>query len=454
MYKNYKKENGQIIVLLALSLVVVVVVAALAVDGGMIYSERRFAQNAADASSLAGGGVILQNLTPVTGTEAAFCTSVSSLVADAVSAAQTIAASNNVASLPYIGTFNDESELGADFKHGVAVVCNGTDRYIDVYVRITSSISTAFAHLIYPDALVTTNEAVTRAIPKQNLGMGNAIISLSELCINNEDGMEFNGSSVTITIEGGGVHSNSCMNANGNQLVVNVPEGGVTLVYSEPDFNPDNNVNKPDFTTDPIGGSGVVVINYPDPPVCVPGEHLDGNTYSPGTYDGIQMTANNDTWIFEPGIYCMTGDLKITGGTVSGDGVTFYMIDGDVDISGGPTVLLAAPYDPDDEFFGLLFFMDINNTGQIKLTGNNNSYFAGTVYAPSGEIIVGGTSDITTFDSPLCALIEDLPDTCQATTFSTQLIGNYVKVSGSTEMDILFDESMTFAPDGWIYLRR
>ncbi|MBE0685229.1 MAG: Tad domain-containing protein, partial [Anaerolineaceae bacterium] len=53
---NKRQESGQIIVLLAVSLVVVMMVAALAVDGGMIYSERRFAQNAADASALAGGG--------------------------------------------------------------------------------------------------------------------------------------------------------------------------------------------------------------------------------------------------------------------------------------------------------------------------------------------------------------------------------------------------------------
>jgi uncharacterized membrane protein len=56
-----EQEKGQIIILLAVSMVVVMVVAALAVDGGMIYTERRFAQNAADASGFAGGGVILNS---------------------------------------------------------------------------------------------------------------------------------------------------------------------------------------------------------------------------------------------------------------------------------------------------------------------------------------------------------------------------------------------------------
>src|SRR5665648_110652 len=52
------EESGQIVVLLAVSLLALLVVAALAVDGGMLYSERRFAQNAADSSSLGAAGYI------------------------------------------------------------------------------------------------------------------------------------------------------------------------------------------------------------------------------------------------------------------------------------------------------------------------------------------------------------------------------------------------------------
>jgi uncharacterized membrane protein len=61
-----KQESGQIVVLLSISLLVLLIVAALAVDGGMIYSERRFVQNAADAASLAGGGSVLNYMEGVT----------------------------------------------------------------------------------------------------------------------------------------------------------------------------------------------------------------------------------------------------------------------------------------------------------------------------------------------------------------------------------------------------
>ena len=53
--RKLSSERGQAIVLVALGFVVLLGFAALAVDGSMVYADRRFAQNAADAASLAGG---------------------------------------------------------------------------------------------------------------------------------------------------------------------------------------------------------------------------------------------------------------------------------------------------------------------------------------------------------------------------------------------------------------
>jgi uncharacterized membrane protein len=54
MKRKHPSESGQAIVLLAISIVVLLGFTALAVDGGMIFSDRRHAQNAADAAALAG----------------------------------------------------------------------------------------------------------------------------------------------------------------------------------------------------------------------------------------------------------------------------------------------------------------------------------------------------------------------------------------------------------------
>ena len=56
MKRRKNTENGQAIVVIAFAFIVLVALAGLAIDGGMVYSDRRHAQNASDAGSLAGGG--------------------------------------------------------------------------------------------------------------------------------------------------------------------------------------------------------------------------------------------------------------------------------------------------------------------------------------------------------------------------------------------------------------
>jgi uncharacterized membrane protein len=51
-----KSEKGQALIFLALGMVVFLGFVALAIDGGMLFSDRRHAQNASDASALSGGG--------------------------------------------------------------------------------------------------------------------------------------------------------------------------------------------------------------------------------------------------------------------------------------------------------------------------------------------------------------------------------------------------------------
>lgn len=52
--KHFNSEKGQAIVYLVIGLVVFLGFVALAIDGGMVLADRRDAQNATDASALAG----------------------------------------------------------------------------------------------------------------------------------------------------------------------------------------------------------------------------------------------------------------------------------------------------------------------------------------------------------------------------------------------------------------
>jgi hypothetical protein len=460
--QDRKQESGQIIVLLAISLLVLIIVSALAVDGGMIYSERRFAQNASDASSLAGGGAILnymetkltvdgKDIYQVTGKDFTSCTDsrIVTAIQNSVSAAQTVASNNNFPGLDYLGlyTYNSNGTWtphpngshDMDANHGIIIYCNPIDKYIDTQVKITSQVSTSFAHLIFSDELVTTNIAISRARPRMNVAFGNGIVSLSDDCVNNTDGMEYTGTG-TINVIGGGIHSNSCLIARGNVKV----SGGAGITLSDPSVTL---IGGATLTPAATGGQDKLKLEIPEEPICSTAGSISGNTYQPGSYpSGIKIT--NGTWNFASGTYCLKDDLEITGGTIRGYGVTFFMKEGDVRITGNADVRLTATYDSSDLMAGMLIYMAVDNPGLITLVGTDTSLFTGTVLAPTGNIEAGGTSDGVTLDEAGC----DAMDSCEAATFNVQLIGWYVKVVGTSVLDVYYDDSLNHYIVGKMHL--
>lgn len=57
-----KDERGQSMILIALAIVGLIAIIGLAIDGGRLHTNRRLAQNAADAAALAGGRLLLEGL--------------------------------------------------------------------------------------------------------------------------------------------------------------------------------------------------------------------------------------------------------------------------------------------------------------------------------------------------------------------------------------------------------
>jgi hypothetical protein len=93
--------------------------------------------------------------------------------------------------------------------------------------------------------------------------------------------------------------------------------------------------------------------------------------------------------------------------------------------------------------------MDKLNPGVITLVGNDDSFFSGTIYAPTGTISIGGTSDTITYDKTLqCEPTLADPLKCQKVVFSTQLIGLNVKIAGTSGIAILYDESTSASESG------
>ena len=179
-----------------------------------------------------------------------------------------------------------------------------------------------------------------------------------------------------------------------------------------------NECNKPaenthEFT-DPYAGT-------PEPALTAPCEAQNsfggspGSVYDigPGRYCGgmdIRRTVNLD-----PGVYIIDGgglDIN-SSAVVRGSGVTFYLTNNaDISINGSADIQVSAP--TSGAYSGIVVFADRDNDSSIqyKINGNSDSFFSGAVYAPSGMIVMNGSST----SGGGC----------------TQLVGRLVKVNGGT----------------------
>lgn len=441
MIEHKASERGQIVILLALVLLVLLAFAALAIDGGMVYSNRRYTQSVADSASLAGAGKIANDLnqrkangSAVISYENFSCSDslVVSAMTQAINEATLRASANN-----YV-LDNDISD-----GHGVQVVCNdvgnGTgyqDKYIDVIVKMVSQTDTAFAHLVYGQPLEYNVESVTRVYLGATLGLGNAIVSLSPNCGTNQGGITYDGN-LTITVDKGQIFSFSCMIKNGGVSVSAINSGPNPIQYtttwtdngSSGFVSPAPSLAPGPLALPPFAPLDAACATLPDR-----GNHHGPGTLDPGRYGQIRVPSSNHVLRLKPGLYCVSDGIVINGQRLESisfggkDGVTIYLTGGDFSVAGSAVVNLSAPINmnqlQEPAVFGLLFFMKPGHTGSISLVGNSGSSYTGTVYAPDGFIEAGGNTSVNP-------------------TLNTQLIGWDIKLHGNANLYINFDRDLT-----------
>jgi hypothetical protein len=431
-------ERGQALVLLTLAIVVLLGFTALAVDGSMIYSDRRYAQNGADTSSLAGGGagayalgliVANHNWTTITPGN---CRdgNVAPAAQRAKEAAVARAGDNDFTITPV--TTMDEFEAAPS---AVTTVCDTFDvpvlhyqkHFMDVYVKITHETPTAFAHFVFNGMVRNTTTAVTRIYPAQPFAFGNAIVALNpHVCDYNgvENGAKFHGTGI-VHVFGGGIFTNGCLFSTGTPSV-NVTDGGIYYVeqykgyatISPPAEQADDAIPLSDFEI--------------DPPDCskVPNRTYNGSdpTLLPGNYTNLQFNSPIDR-TFQPGLYCISGVMQVNGGTVTGNGITIYLKEtaGDVFFAGNVRTILSAPNplpDPSPAIPHMLIMAPFNYHGSITLNGTQDSRFTGTILAPGAVVKLEGNGGTDTYH--------------------TQVIGWDVKAGGTSDTYVRFNESEEF----------
>lgn len=422
MERKSKSEKGQIIVILALALIALLGVTALAMDGGLVYSDRRVSQNTADSSALAGGGAASQILKDAKPSEF-YC--ISTKAANAITAARQ-AAIDQAAELGVTLDTNISDQMG------VSVTCNTTPygSFMDIRVIITSFTETNFAKLVFRGPLKSVVETTVRVYPVRPLGFGNAIVSLSRSC-GNIGGLTMVGDS-HITISDGGIHSNSCMTGSGNIDVL--VEDAVIEYYTTLIAN-----GHPSIDPWPVATTTILPKEYIEDRLDCNSPGMEAQTskpsgvLEPGIYSKID--AKGDLTL-KPGLYCLDGDFTANAtALLTAEDVTIYMRRGSLVFNGKAVVTMTAPdYDEGPgvppAVRGLLIYMAQDNNGRIEFAGTPTNTFSGTIYAPNGDIIVTGTSD-----------------SGGGVELSCQLIGNKVDIRGTADILINFDGADLFTFD-------
>ncbi|HEX2980810.1 MAG TPA: pilus assembly protein TadG-related protein [Anaerolineaceae bacterium] len=428
-----KSERGQALILVIVGIVGLLGFAALAIDGGMVLSDRRHAQNAADTASLAGA----YQLARITKTPT--YNSVSARVAPITSAAVDRAASND---------FFDDSDTDITVNYPpTSGIYSGDQEYIQVL--ITEKVKTSFAHLVFAGDLKTSVEAVARVEPGTiaPLYKGQALVSLSP---HNCSQFKAHGNQNTV-INGGGIFVNSdqptcamTMNGSTGWLVSSDPitvVGGIDdtshLCKTSTIINGNIVCTEAATLYENIGPTAQQP--YPpevEPPVptCATQATITGNTLSPGKWTG-QFPPNPVTNL-QPGVYCVNGDFRINSSQVlNGTGVMIYMVDGGINWNGGATINLTAP--TSGVYQGLLIYVDpqgygpVDSSDTIDLNGGANITFTGTIYAPNSAVNLLGNED--------------------ATALHSQVIGNTIEVGGTADLNVAYNEAenalVTYPPE-------
>lgn len=386
-------ERGQSIVILALSLVVMLGFAGVAIDGGILYADRRNAQNAADAGALAGALAILQHNDPI-------------------SIAYSRAADNDYDN-------NHVSNWVNVYNPPIDGPYAGNPYYVEV--RIRSKVDTVFAHFVYKGQLENTVTAIARAKPATVTPFlnGDAMVGLAK-----------SGCSViwahgnnTTSIDGSGIFVNSshpdcAFKASGGN-VLNVG-GDINVVGG---FEISGGA-----VVDPIPHSGAEQIDTPTipPPSCSTTGTRNDSTgeVTPGNISDFNFSGGNYT--LTHGIYCVTGGFSVNAGTTiqdDGDGVLIYVKTGDISWNGGATIKLHAM--KDGEYANMLIYQDPSDTQMATINGDSGSEFYGTIFVPNAQVQINGTG--------------------AADGFHAQVVADTVDMSGTADMHIVYNPDENYA---------
>ena len=367
-------ERGQAIIIIVFAIIGLIGMTSLAIDGGNALIDRRRTETAASAAALTAALIRIEG-------------------GDWRSAALATAKAN--------GYDNDGiSNIIEMNTPPLSGPYAGNSEYIEVI--ITSNLDTYFGPVIGVPKVTNVARAVTHTKPSEYGEMfgGYALVSLAphSRCEDDQRKSFWIHNEITIVLTGGGIFVNS---DNPDCAFVQMGSGSISIQDESPiTVVGGADIQKPKLITPYAVQTGAVPIAYP-PAIQMPKigcgnkvaavdvDDLTGSTMTPGSWGGDEVFPPVGVTHLKSGIYCISGDVVIKGGTaLTGDGVLLIMEDGEFLVDGKAQVSLSAPKNGTAK--GLLIYMPIQNKGRIALNGDAESSFRGTILAPGGDIRLNG----------------------------------------------------------------
>jgi Flp pilus assembly protein TadG len=389
-----RDENGQTLVLVALSLTMLMGAMALAIDVGFARFQQRQLQTAADAAAIA-AGLELGNCSY------AVCANMKTAAAVALK-------EDGLTSSTITPTVN---QCAVSTSSGLAMIINvapcvlgasdpnnGNTHMAEVV--LTEPQRTFFAGVLGFRTwnLVARAEAGDSYI-NTGISGGNCLYT---------NGILFNSSNGTFTLNNCGVYDNGNLQTNSGDSVTS----STFLYYGT--WSPNNcnssctwniggtNTAPPAHTTtaqsDPL--ASLTPPTQPATSTTNTQTPNSGATLQPGYYpNGFNLNSNVSVTL-NPGIYYMGGSINVnTGATLTGTGVTLYFASGSLQPNSGSVVQITAPTSNTSgcscNNANMAVWESSSNSTGMYLDAGSQSYYNGIIYLPDAGLTLNSGSGNT-----------------------------------------------------------
>jgi Flp pilus assembly protein TadG len=387
--KTLRDENGQMFVVVVLSMGMLLAFMALAFDVGQFLSVKRQLQTAADAAALA-GALEVQQCGTTANCNVMTTAATSAITEDGIGTPSLLknCATNTNTALTLVLN-NGPCALGTNDPN------HGNTQYVEAEVtlqqpaflarivgftglRIAARSEAAAGNP--PSCVYVTNPTASQALLMNG---GSSLVASCGVTVAST-------SSSALLVDGGSsepVLTGTAINIAGGDLI-NDP--------GQAQISPSPTLNYTGSTADPLS-------NYAAPtnPGC---SQQSGNytpngptvTFNPGGYCGGINLNSGVAATFNSGVYYMGGSINVdSGASITGTGVTFYFNSGTLQMNSSSTVSISAPNS--GTYAGMLLYAPSSNTAGMDIDTGSTSTFQGIIYLPGATLTLNSGSNAAAY---------------------------------------------------------